>query len=243
MRKKNNGKNKTKTINTENKLPLQSNLEESKDGTIWKLKQNSPYSSGRRSVQNILKEKPGLTSYSKRNVSINTPMSSWRLFINYKILNIINEIHRSKSKIKLNYENWSISFDEMDAFIAVLYIWEALAAKGIFLTNLWLKTWGHNFLPSTINQNRYLEIIRYMSFDLKFLRSERLKHIRFALISDSVIHLKKIVLCVTSQEKTSLRMSNCFCQRHAVDLYYICQTNLIDFVSNFDRLHTGTQNT
>lgn len=150
-------------------------------------------------------------------------MFSWRLFKNDKILNIINEMHRSKSKIKLNDVNWSISFVEMDAFIALLYIREALAAKWIFLTSLWLKTWGHNFLPSTINQIRYLEIIRYMRFDVKLSRSERLKNIRFALISDSVIHLKKIVLCVTSQEKTSLRMSSCFYQGHAVAFYSICQ--------------------
>lgn len=78
-------------------------------------------------------------------------MTSWRLFKNDKILNVIKKCIGVEAR--LNNENWIISLDELDAFIAILYVQLALATKRISVTSFWSKTWGHKFFPSTMSRN------------------------------------------------------------------------------------------
>jgi hypothetical protein len=82
-----------------------------------KYNQQCSVSSGRQPIQNILKENPGPTPYCNRNTAYNSPITSWRLFINDKILNIIKKCIEVEARSKLNNETWSISLDELDSFI------------------------------------------------------------------------------------------------------------------------------
>lgn len=58
------------------------------------------YFSGRRPIQNILKEMSGLLPYWGRNVSNNSPITPCRLIINNKILNITKKcVVEARSKL------------------------------------------------------------------------------------------------------------------------------------------------
>lgn len=117
-----NCKSAEKKIQSKREKSLQSDLVEAKDGIIWKKRQQCSFSSGRRPIQNILKENPGPTPYSKRNIADDSPITSWRLFISDKMLNIIKKCTEVEARSKLNDETWSLSLDELDSFIAILYV-------------------------------------------------------------------------------------------------------------------------
>lgn len=157
--------------------------ETASDGTVWKV-ENTSNSSGRRPLQNILRENGGPTSYAKRHICSDKPLSAWRLIINEKILRIIKECTDAEAKRILQNDSWNISLQELEAFIALLYVRGALAAKGLPVLSLWSKIWGPKFFPETMSRDRFLEIMKFLRFDNKLTRSSRLQSDKFALISN-----------------------------------------------------------
>lgn len=166
----------------------------SKDGTSWTVTSASRTTAGKYGAQNILKEVPGTTPYAKRNVSDNVT-SAWRLFIDESMLHHIKKCTEAEAALKKE-ENWTISLEEIDAFIAIIYARGAYGCNDIDYDFLWNKTWGPPFFSETMSRNRFREIMKYLRFDLKSNRSQRLKTDKFAMFSD--IWNKFIGNCATS---------------------------------------------
>lgn len=80
--------------------------------------------------------------------------------------------------------DWKLSLDELDAFISLLYIRGALHAKGLSIDALWSTKWGGRYFNETMSRNRFKEIMRYLRFDVKSTRSQRLVNDRFTLVSE-----------------------------------------------------------
>ncbi|XP_073532535.1 uncharacterized protein [Phyllobates terribilis] len=154
----------------------------SADGIQWKPVEIGEHLPGRRDSQNILREAPGPTGYARRNIIIDSPLSAWRLFFDSYILTHIKNCTLAEA-CRNNNLQFTLSYEELDAFIAIFY------ARGISGTNrhsissIWCNDWGIPFCKATMSRDRFVEIMRFLRFDEKSTRSERLQTDKFALFS------------------------------------------------------------
>ncbi|XP_073533078.1 uncharacterized protein [Phyllobates terribilis] len=154
----------------------------SADGIQWKPVEIGEHLPGRRDSQNILREAPGPTGYARRNIIIDSPLSAWCLFFDSYILTHIKNCTLAEA-CRNNNLQFTLSDEELDAFIAIFY------ARGISGTNrhsissIWCNDWGIPFCKATLSRDRFVEIMRFLRFDEKSTRSERLQTDKFALFS------------------------------------------------------------
>lgn len=188
-----------------NNTPQSAKFEEiAKDGTKWKV-QNSANTSGRRGLQNILRENAGPTFYAKSRVYPKQTLSAWRLMINDKILRIIKDCTSIEAQQQLQNDSWNISLNELEAFISLLYVRGALTARGLPILSLWSKTWGPNFFPETMSRDRFIAIMKYLRFDKKSTRKLRLPNDKFALISEVwTTFIENCQLCYKAGENIAI---------------------------------------
>ena len=59
-----------------------------------------------------------------------------------------------------------------------------IRCERIAAENLWDKTWGPVFFLETMSRNRFREIMRYLRFDMRSMRSQRLLTDKFEMASD-----------------------------------------------------------
>uniref|UniRef100_A0A1A9VXV7 DDE_Tnp_1_7 domain-containing protein n=1 Tax=Glossina austeni TaxID=7395 RepID=A0A1A9VXV7_GLOAU len=70
------------------------------------------------------------------------------------------------------------------AFIGLLCARGAYEARNVNLSYLWNTKWGPSFFSTTMNRNDFAEIMRFIRFDNKNQRSQRLQNDKFASISE-----------------------------------------------------------
>ena len=154
-----------------------------KDGTKWKKVQVGEQSTGRLASHNILKECPGPSSYARRNIQATSPASAWLLFIDKFILEHIRKCTITEAHRQTENEDFCLTNNELLAFIAVMYARGVTASNDMPYYTLWTENWGVSLCKKTISRNRFSEILRFLRFDTKSDRSQRLKTDRFALFS------------------------------------------------------------
>lgn len=125
----------------------------------------------------------GPTPYAKRHVH-KSSASAWRLQIDEGILKLIQKCTEIEARSKLNDMSWSVTLEELDAFIRISYIHGVLGAHNINRRELWSMKWEILLIQMAMSRNRFEEIFRFLRFDIKSFRSERLKFDKFALILD-----------------------------------------------------------
>lgn len=154
------------------------------DSTQWEVIDSGSCSTGRLARQNILREPAGPTPFAKRDIKENSFASAWRLLIDEPILRHIKKCMETEAHRQLGDDTWTISLQELDSFLALLYARGAYIARNLPLDHLWSKTWGPPFFHETMPRARFKEIMRFLRFDIKTTRSQRLKTDKFALVSE-----------------------------------------------------------
>ena len=139
---------------------------------------------GRTQSQNILREIPGPTAHAKRNIVDDSPVTAFNLLIDEPLLRNIQIATQAEAHRQLGNDEWSMSLVELNAFIAILYARGAFGANTLAAKDLWNKKWGPPFFASVMGRNRFLDIMRYLRFDVKSTRSVRLQTDKFGLASD-----------------------------------------------------------
>lgn len=81
--------------------------------------------------------------------------------------------------------NWTVSIAQLYAFIAILYTRKAYEARSLKTLYLWSKNWGPTFFSNAMPRDKFMEILKFIRFDKKIQRSERLRTDKFALISET----------------------------------------------------------
>ena len=115
-----------------------------KDGTKWKQVQNSEQSTGRLAGHNILRQRPGPTSYTHRNMQAGSPASAWHNYWQAYTWTH-TEVHRP----------WN--------FIAVtraVTVWNDMPYH-----TSWTENWGVSLCKQAISRNHLSEILRFLCFD------------------------------------------------------------------------------
>ncbi|XP_047113171.1 piggyBac transposable element-derived protein 4-like [Schistocerca piceifrons] len=97
----------------------------------------------------------------------------------------IKHCTEAEARHRTQDDSWTVDTEELDAFVAVMYARGVYGAKYFPLKSLWSTVWRPLFFRQTMGQNKVIEIMKYMRFDTKSTRSERLKADKFALVSDT----------------------------------------------------------
>ncbi|XP_058873952.1 piggyBac transposable element-derived protein 4-like [Acipenser ruthenus] len=163
--------------------PARTGIQETgKDGTVWEIISPGVDAVGRRAAQNVLTETSGPTPYAKRN--INSILSAFHLLIDMRMLHHIQRCTVAEAHRIQNDDSWAMSLEELEAFIAILYVRGAYGGKSLYLESLWSTQWGIAFFIETMSRNRFREILRFLSFDFRGTRRARLQTDKFALASE-----------------------------------------------------------
>ena len=157
-------------------------IETAADGTVWEEMQACSRV-GRAPRQNIFREVAGPTAYAKRNIMKGHVKSAFSLIIDRYIMEHIVKCSEAEATRVLE-TGWKLSRAKLDAFIGLLYARGAYESKNLKIAHLWNKTWGSSFFPRTMSRNDFSQIMRFIRFDNKTERSQRLRTDKFALISD-----------------------------------------------------------
>lgn len=157
-------------------------IEIAADGTRW-VKLKAGKSRGRPSVHTIFKDIAGPTGYAKRNIMSGCVTSAFDLIIDAHIMKHIKDCTETEARRVLK-NDWRITVSELRTFLAILYARGAYEVRALKASYLWSKKWGPSFFRDTMTRDRFMQILRFIRFDKRTERSERLQTDKFALISE-----------------------------------------------------------
>lgn len=81
-------------------------------------------------------------------------------------------------------DDWSVSLEELDKFFGLIIARGVTGSRTLPLKSMWNSEWGCPLFSKTMARNRFLEILKYLRFDIKSERRQRLAENKFALASD-----------------------------------------------------------
>lgn len=137
---------------------------------------------GRRQSQNVLTEAEGPTPYARRRVQ--DALTAFSCLVNNEILEHIRDCTVSEARRVLEDDSWELSLDELKAFIALLYLRGASGGRNQELSSFWSAEWGLPIFKETMSRNRFQTIMRFLRFDQKDTRAQRLEENKFALANE-----------------------------------------------------------
>ena len=155
----------------------------SKDGTVWKQCSSSNVQ-GRMAAQNIVRIKPGPTSYAFRNIKSGSCDTAFKLLFDESMIRHIQKCTNAEGRRETNNESWNVSLEELEKFIGLIIYRGITGGRTRPLKKMWSNLWGEPLFPKTMSKNRFSEIMRYIRFDMKNERSTRLIDDKFCLASD-----------------------------------------------------------
>ena len=153
------------------------------DGITWHFFNPNQKNSGRRSCHNVITQGPRPSAQAHRSIIKESVRSAWDLFNDESILRHIQRCTEEEARRVLQTDNWYVSLDELDAFLAIIYARGAHKATKIKIHELWNRLWGIPIISETMARNRFIEMMRFLRFDYKQTRSHRLATDKLALIS------------------------------------------------------------
>lgn len=127
------------------------------DGTQWEVVGNANKGAGRIAAHNIVHETSGPTPHAQRHILEGSVKTAFNLLIDDSMIRHIKKCTEAEACRKLQTETWSISVDEINAFLSILYA-RGVIARGISVDNLWCKPWGAPFFSETMPRRRFKEI-------------------------------------------------------------------------------------
>ena len=160
-------------------------LQFSRNGETW-----SPLLSARSvrtNPSNIVHVKPGVNP-ALRSKAATSPYNCWKLFVDNSMLKTIQEhIIREAKKKNPNFE---LSLEKLEAFIGLQYL-RGICGKRHPFEFLWNKEYGPKMLCNTMARDCFVEIKRFLRFDNKDRRRQRLEN-------DKFVHIRELFEAFTS---------------------------------------------
>ena len=135
---------------------------------------------GQANASNIFRVKTGVHPAIQNRAGA-SPYDGWKLFVDNAMLKSIQD-HTVRETIKTN-PDFTLSRDKLEAFIGLQY------ARGIYgkhhsIDFLWNKTYGPKLFSDTMSRDCFREVKRFIRFDNKDRRPQR-------LIDDKFVHIRE----------------------------------------------------
>ena len=131
---------------------------------------------------NVFRVKPGVHPTVRRRASI-SPNECWKLFIDNNMLRAI-QTHTNRKARKID-PNFSLTMEQLEAFIALQYT-RGIYGKHHSVHFLWKKTNGLSIFRNTMARDCFLEIKKFIRFDNKGRRRQRLTKDKFVYIREQL---------------------------------------------------------
>ena len=146
-----------------------------KNGNIWKQEEGAQV--GRRNAANIIRESAGPTQAAFKDSIVET----WQIFFPDSLLQKIVDYTNSYAR---SIDN-TVSFDliSFKAFIALLYWRGANHDQAIPADDLWCED-GSPFYSSVMSRSKFKQWLRFLRFDDRDTREQRIVTDTFAAISE-----------------------------------------------------------
>ena len=131
----------------------------------------------------------GPTPYAKRIVFAGSPASAWRLLVDNFILKHITKWAVTEAHRQLHNQTFALTVEELEDFIAVTYARRGTDKSDLLLHDIWTERWKVPLCTSAMSRNRFCKILRFLHFDVKSNRLQRLQTDKFALFSGVWNHI------------------------------------------------------
>lgn len=159
----------------------------SPSGQEWK--RQPPSESGQRPTRNIIRTRPGVTSYAKARV--HDELSAFKLiFDDAMVETIVAETNREG--IRVSSDNWkTTSKAEVEAFLGLCILRGVYRGNMESLEELWSEENGRTIFRQTMPLYRFRQLQRNLRFDNKETRCARLARDKLAanrLLLDGFVH-------------------------------------------------------
>ena len=127
--------------------------------------------------------RPGPTTYAFSRIISDIPPSSFRIFFNDSMLRNIQKRTIAETQGVAGDPNWRISLDELGKFLRLIISRRIIGGRTLPILSMWKRLWGCALLSKTVPRHRFLEIMKYLQFDLKFEKRRNLEKDKFCLAS------------------------------------------------------------
>ena len=154
-----------------------------KDGSCWQALTPNQAVSGRLQQQNIMRSRPGSTAYAFSRIISDSPLSSFRILFNEPMLRNIQKRTIAEAQRVTGDPNWRISLDELEKFLRLIIAGRVICVQTLPILSMWNRLWGCALFSKSMSRHRFLEIMKYLRFDLKSERRRNLEKDKFCLAS------------------------------------------------------------
>ena len=148
-----------------------------KDGTKWTVVSQTALT-GHFQSQNVFTSKPGPTAYAR---TVTRPADAFRLLIDEGMLRHIKRCTVEFAQTK--EPTWDMTDAELDTFLGLLYLRGVMNAKNFPVDLLWSDEYGCQAFRQAMSRNRFRQIKRFIRFDCRTTRNERIKDDKFCMMS------------------------------------------------------------
>ena len=154
-----------------------------KKGTAWQALVISQVQRGHLQRKNILSFKPGPTIFATSRITESSPLSLFRVLFDEVMLKNIRKCIVAEAHSVSGRMNWDMTLDDLDKFIGLVIARGILGQRGLPVESLWDTTWGCSMFNKTLSRCRFKEIMRFLRFDVKSERRQRVILDKFCLVS------------------------------------------------------------
>ena len=158
-----------------------SGLIQGRDGSRWQKIAVSSTAQGRLQSQNILQFQSGPASYSTSRVAADSPVSSFQTLFDIPMLRNIKKCSIEEGRRRTEDQTWDVTLHELDQFIGLVIARGVIGGRNFPLKKFWGKLWGCQMFSQIMSRDRFVEIMRFLRFDLKTERRRKLLQDKFAL--------------------------------------------------------------
>ena len=99
------------------------------------------------------------------------------------MLRNIRKCNAAEAQRVTKNSSWTISLDDLEKFIGLIIARGAIRGRNLPIKSMWDSAWGCPLFNRTIPRNEFLEIMRYLRFDLKSERRTNLEYDKFCVAS------------------------------------------------------------
>ena len=170
-------------MNTEAEKADDEQIFRSKDGSCWQALAPNKIVSGRLQQQNIMIILPGPTAYAAFCIISNNPLSLFRIFFKERMLRNIQKCTIAEAQQVTGEPNWKINLNESEKFLGLYHFPRSYWWSNITHPQYGSRLWGCSLFSKTMPRHRFLEIMKYLRFDLKSERRRNLEKNKFCLAS------------------------------------------------------------
>lgn len=126
----------------------------------------------------VFRQTPGPTYFARQKVVEGSPLSAFSVFTNESTVCFVpfEQIQKLRQEEHCQMRPGPVLWGELDTFLGLAIARDFLGARNLPLKSQWSKEWGVQLFPNAMTRDRFLEILRFLRFDKKEERSERLSN-------------------------------------------------------------------